>query len=453
MPEIFGELSNRSAEELEGVAQSEDVDLTEIGPMRQYEYPVMEVVSPKRGVIYLRERDYDRYTGTGWEATEDREEKLSLEGEWETVGQITITTRWGREQYVLPYYPGETIELEGGWAENKDREKTYSFTLYEMSGDWHYRATAPRSPDFSVIYADGTRFDGEEMKYLGLPKTTQEGLTELMTQLLSNERTATEIAKTVADYVRASAEYDLNTGRMPQTEEDFVLWFLRSSDTGYCVHFATTTAVLLRAAGVESRYVTGYMVTTKAGGPVTVTGADAHAWVEYYEPRLGAWLVLESTPAALGNVETEPTRPKPTQTTGPTQPSTPKESEPKQQQQENQKKRPDMWILAAILGCAAVLWLPVRRWKILWRRKKAKKLPPNRYGLALWGQCEELAKALGEKPSKELECIAQKAKFSQHTLSEAELAALETYVAESVTACREKPWYRRPADRYWRVLY
>jgi transglutaminase-like putative cysteine protease len=266
--------------------------------------------------------------------------------------------------------------------------------------------------------------------------------------------TATQIADAVASYVRNSAKYDLNTGRMPQTEGDFALWFLQNCDEGYCVHFATATAVLLRAAGVESRYVTGYMVTTKAGEPVTVTGADAHAWVEYYEPRLDAWLVLESTPGAAGREETEPTQPRPTQTTGPTQPSTPKETTPDAQpQQAVPKEQPEKWIFIAILGCAAVLWLPVRRIVILRRREKAEKLPANAYGLALWERCEELAEALGSKPPKELETIAQKAKFSQHTLSELELATLMGYVTETIEECKEKPVYKRMIDRYWHVLY
>ena len=57
------------------------------------------------------------------------------------------------------------------------------------------------------------------------------------------------------------------------------------------------------------------------------------------------------------------------------------------------------------------------------------------------------------KPPEELRTIAQKAKFSQHTLSDGELAALEVYVTESVAACRKKPVYKRLIDRYWRVLY
>lgn len=453
MPETFGDLSERFAEQLEGAPQTDRVDLTEVGPMRQYEYPVMEVESPYNSVIYLRERDYDQYTGTGWVSTEDREETFAAREDWVGGEKITITTRWGRDNYVLPYYPDGGVELVGGCAENEEKVKSYSF-VQRAPGNLHAAAMVWPDLDMPFVYADGTRFDGEELKYLGLPRATREGLGAILPQILSNEVTATQIADAVADYVRASAEYDLNTGRMPQTEADFVLWFLNDSDTGYCVHFATATAVLLRAAGVESRYVTGYMVTTKAGEPVTVTGADAHAWVEYYEPRLGAWIRLESTPGAADREETEPTRPEPSQTTEPTQPSTQKETAPKQKNQpKSPQKQSGKWIWAVVLGFGAVLWLPARRIVILSCREKTKKLAANQYALARWEWCEELAKALGTKPPKELESIAQKAKFSQHTLSERELAELEGYVTESVAACRKKPVYKRLIDRYWRALY
>ena len=101
---------------------------------------------------------------------------------------------------------------------------------------------------------------------------------------------------------------------MPPDAEDFALWFLREGERGYCVHFATAATVLLRAAGVPARYVTGYLTQTTAGKPVTVTGEDAHAWAEYYEPNLGLWLPLEATPAG----QDTPTATQ--QATAPTQP-------------------------------------------------------------------------------------------------------------------------------------
>ena len=96
-------------------------------------------------------------------------------------------------------------------------------------------------------------------------------------------------------YVSSSARYDLNTPAVPDGE-DFVSWFLHESETGYCVHFATAAAILLRCMDVPARYVTGFSTNVTAGSWTTVTTDDAHAWVEYYVDGLG-WYVLDPTPA------------------------------------------------------------------------------------------------------------------------------------------------------------
>ena len=79
------------------------------------------------------------------------------------------------------------------------------------------------------------------------------------------------------------------------------------------------------------------MFTARNGEEVTVTADQAHAWAEYYEPLLGTWIVLEATPADLGEdpvpTETEPPTeappviPEETTGTPETEPETP-ETEP-----------------------------------------------------------------------------------------------------------------------------
>ncbi|MDR7556468.1 MAG: transglutaminaseTgpA domain-containing protein [Armatimonadota bacterium] len=88
---------------------------------------------------------------------------------------------------------------------------------------------------------------------------------------------------------------------------DAVDYFLFEERRGYCEQFASAMVVLLRAAGIPARLVTGY--TPGALNPVTglleVRNSDAHAWVEVYFPRIG-WVEFEPTPgfpdtAALGD--------------------------------------------------------------------------------------------------------------------------------------------------------
>ena len=87
--------------------------------------------------------------------------------------------------------------------------------------------------------------------------------------------------------------WPLDTPVQPR-DEDFVLHFLTQSRQGYCVHFASAAAVMLRALDIPARYVSGYVAVVQ-GGRADVPDSAAHAWVEYYLDGFG-WLPLEATP-------------------------------------------------------------------------------------------------------------------------------------------------------------
>lgn len=104
----------------------------------------------------------------------------------------------------------------------------------------------------------------------------------------------------VRECLRQSARYSLSPGATPEGK-DFVHYFLTENHRGYCVHFATSGAVLLRAMGVPARFAEGYAVTwddlteAKESGAANITDANAHAWVEVYLDGFG-WLPVEFTP-------------------------------------------------------------------------------------------------------------------------------------------------------------
>ena len=59
--------------------------------------------------------------------------------------------------------------------------------------------------------------------------------------------------------------------------------------------------ILLRAAGVPARYVTGFLPGeyNDLGGDYIIRQSDAHAWVEVYFPGYG-WITFDPTPAGNG---------------------------------------------------------------------------------------------------------------------------------------------------------
>lgn len=74
--------------------------------------------------------------------------------------------------------------------------------------------------------------------------------------------------------------------------------FLFTTRRGFCEHFASSFVVLMRAAGVPARVVTGYQGGTDnpVGGYLIVRQADAHAWAEVWFQERG-WVRVDPTAA------------------------------------------------------------------------------------------------------------------------------------------------------------
>lgn len=88
------------------------------------------------------------------------------------------------------------------------------------------------------------------------------------------------IAAVLRHFRREAFVYTLSPGIVH--EQSPVDGFLFDSRRGFCEHFASAFAVLLRAAGIPSRVVTGYQggEINPRGGYLIVRQSDAHAWVE-----------------------------------------------------------------------------------------------------------------------------------------------------------------------------
>ncbi|MFL9710109.1 DUF3488 and DUF4129 domain-containing transglutaminase family protein [Methylobacillus sp. Pita1] len=84
----------------------------------------------------------------------------------------------------------------------------------------------------------------------------------------------------------------------PQLGDDAIDDFLFSSKRGFCEHYASSFAYLMRAAGIPARIVTGYQggETNPVGQYLIVRQSDAHAWVEVWLEGRG-WVRLDPTAA------------------------------------------------------------------------------------------------------------------------------------------------------------
>jgi transglutaminase-like putative cysteine protease len=227
------------------------VDLAALGARIPFTYPVMTVTSETGGTVYLRGRSYDLYDGLSWSASEHQEELFSPPDG--PAHRITVVMEDRKDFRFLPYYPAEPATLTGGIAPNPGHAREYTLMQTILPENWREAA-----------YQTGTDSDAYT-EYLSLPDHTRQEAASLLEHLYPANVSNTAKADIIAALVTDSARYDLNVPKMPETEGDFVLWFLREGDRGYCVHFASAAAVLLRAAGIPARYVTGYMAEVVSG--------------------------------------------------------------------------------------------------------------------------------------------------------------------------------------------
>jgi transglutaminase-like putative cysteine protease len=63
---------------------------------------------------------------------------------------------------------------------------------------------------------------------------------------------------------------------------------------GYCMHYATSMALMLRSLGIPARIAQGFLPGDRAGGIETIRNQNAHAWVEVYFPGYG-WQPFDPT--------------------------------------------------------------------------------------------------------------------------------------------------------------
>lgn len=108
-----------------------------------------------------------------------------------------------------------------------------------------------------------------------------------------------QLADGIVAYLRDSGEflYSLDQSRQ-DPELDPIEDFLKNRKAGHCQYFATALALLLRAAEIPARVVTGFKggIETAEQGLLEVQQRHAHAWVEAYLD--GEWVTLDATPAA-----------------------------------------------------------------------------------------------------------------------------------------------------------
>lgn len=118
----------------------------------------------------------------------------------------------------------------------------------------------------------------------------------------------------IRDVMKQYFRYTETPSDIPDGEEA-ISWYITQSREGNSMMYASIATEALRIYGIPARYVEGYYVSSddihNGAGKVSVTGRNAHAWVEVYFDGIG-WQPVDFTPGyyydtvTLQNMVTSP---------------------------------------------------------------------------------------------------------------------------------------------------
>lgn len=265
---------------------------------------------PPQNQLYFRGPVLTRFEGrtwTTWGGGEGfdanffppREDDLQLEGEPVSYEVTLEPSRsiWLLTLDIAPEHP----ELPGRMRARHSADHQW-MTWRPINEVLRYRATSWLDYRYGLLNWNGKPISDvqREMRgYLQLPDDLNprtRALGEEMRQRLGDNPQAL-VNDALARLRSGGYSYTLEPGVMGEhTADEF--WFDKKE--GFCEHISSAFAVLMRAAGVPARIITGYQGGEINGvdGYWTLRNMDAHAWTEVWMAGRG-WVRVDPTGAVF----------------------------------------------------------------------------------------------------------------------------------------------------------
>lgn len=258
---------------------------------------------PQTKDLYWRSLTLDQFDGRAWNQSQSSQMPLSP--------RYKIRNRVGEQKYSVIFDPSfqkylATLDLSQMYEDPNARRNP--ITAY---GDFRFEYNRPieNKIQYSATYLPNTtllnRMDGKAGKsdiqqFLQVtdhnPQTTQ-----LVETLLQDQPSKEVFVNRLLQHFKQDGfQYTMQPGLLKN--RDSVDQFMFETKLGFCEHYASATAFMLRKANIPSRIVIGYLGGSidRNRNLVEVRGKDAHAWVEYWDDQKG-WLRVDPTIAVSPN--------------------------------------------------------------------------------------------------------------------------------------------------------
>ncbi|MCK5877216.1 MAG: transglutaminase domain-containing protein [Candidatus Marithrix sp.] len=158
---------------------------------------------------------------------------------------------------------------------------------------------------YTAHFGQNTPLDAAPTNYdLQIPAKEKNYLLDLSQKLKLLNQEPSQVLATLAKFFDLNFGYTLNLSKSKKSTTP-LQYFLQHTKTGHCEYFATATTLLLRTAGIPTRYVSGYAVTefSNLENVYLVRRRHAHAWTIAYIN--GHWQEVDNTPSVWVDFEDE----------------------------------------------------------------------------------------------------------------------------------------------------
>jgi transglutaminase-like putative cysteine protease len=249
---------------------------------------------PARNQLYWRGIVLGEFDGITWRRKKTGRGIPSRVQETTRPVSYTLTLEPHNEHWLITLDLPTKVSLKRAW-------------LFSDHTSFSWRRISQRVAYVGESYLNAKTFgqSGDQKTALRLPKEMNPQTRELAASWAKQTQEPGEIVQLALNYFQEQPfSYSLSPGVLTDNtdtkagKKDLVDRFLFDSRKGFCEHYASSFAYLMRAAGVPARIVAGYLGgdVNPYGGYLVVRQSDAHAWCEVWLPARG-WVRIDPTAA------------------------------------------------------------------------------------------------------------------------------------------------------------
>ena len=280
----------------------------DIGELKQSDRIILRVEAPVP--MRLREASYNSYFQATWRAKSAHFKPITARQEG-----ICVFTPWALSPSTPQAY--SSMVKMAAYLPKGNGILTLPHGTYQVS---HLMVPVVQQNPFGAVkveqgpglikyqaeFSQDTPLDSPPTQLdQDLPEDEKKYIINLSNELGLLQQRPQEVLLTLAQFFKQHFHYSLQL--TTSTDIQPLEYFLYHSRAGHCEYFATATVLLLRAAGIPSRYAAGYMVEefSELENAYVVRKRHAHAWALAYIG--GRWVEVDTTPSGWLDLEEEQT--------------------------------------------------------------------------------------------------------------------------------------------------